>query len=79
MEGTLRALDDMVRSGKVRYIACSNYRAWYLALALGISDRGGLDRFSCVQPLYNIVNSDIEVELLALCRDQQLGVVSNSG
>ncbi len=79
LEETLRALDDMVRSGKVRYIACSNYRAWYLALALGISDRGGLDRFACVQPLYNIVNRDIEVELLPLCRDQQLGVVSYSG
>ena len=79
MDETLRALDDMVRSGKVRYIACSNFRAWYLALALGISEQGGLERFSCVQPLYNIVNRDIEVELMPLCRDQQLGVVSYSG
>ena len=79
MEETLRALDDMVRSGKVRYIACSNFRAWYLALALGISEQSGLERFSCVQPLYNIVNRDIEVELMPLCRDQQLGVVSYSG
>ena len=79
MEETLRALDDMVRSGKVRYIACSNFRAWYLALALGISDKNGLERFSCLQPLYNIVNRDIEVEVLPLCRDQQLGVVSYSG
>ena len=69
----------MVRSGKVRYIACSNFRAWYLALALGISDKNGLERFSCLQPLYNIVNRDIEVEVLPLCRDQQLGVVSYSG
>ena len=79
MEETLRTLDDMVRSGKVRYIACSNFRAWYLALALGISDKNGLERFSCLQPLYNIVNRDIEVEVLPLCRDQQLGVVSYSG
>ena len=79
MEETLRALDDMVRSGKVRYIACSNFRAWYLALALGISDKNGLERFSCLQPRYNIVNRDIEVEVLPLCRDQQLGVVSYSG
>ncbi len=79
IDETLRALDDMVRSGKVRYIACSNYRAWYLALALGVSERSGLERFSCVQPLYNIVNRDIEVDLMPLCRDQQLGVVSYSG
>ncbi len=79
IDETLRALDDMVRSGKVRYIACSNYRAWYLALALGASERSGLERFSCVQPLYNIVNRDIEVDLMPLCRDQQLGVVSYSG
>tara|TARA_B100000029_G_scaffold378660_1_gene373454 strand:+ start:1788 stop:2732 length:945 start_codon:yes stop_codon:yes gene_type:complete len=79
LEETLRALDDMVRSGKVRYVACSNFRAWYLAKALGISALNGWERFSCVQPLYNIVNRDIEVDLLPLCEDQQMGVVSYSG
>ena len=78
LDETLRALDDMVRSGRVRYIACSNYRGWYLARALWISDKGDLERFACVQPLYNIVNRDIEVDL-PLCQDQQVGVVSYSG
>jgi aryl-alcohol dehydrogenase-like predicted oxidoreductase len=78
IEETLRALDDMVRSGKVHYIACSNFRAWRLMEALWTSDRLGLERFSCIQPLYNIVNRDIEVELLPACRDYGIGVVSYS-
>lgn len=78
IEETLRAMDDMVRSGKVRYIACSNFRAWRLCEALWTSDKLNLDRFSCVQPLYNIVNRDIEVELLPLCHEHQIGVVSYS-
>ena len=71
-------MDDMVRSGKVRYIACSNFRAWRLCESLWTSDRLGLNRFACVQPLYNIVNRDIEVELLPLCREHRIGVVSYS-
>jgi aryl-alcohol dehydrogenase (NADP+) len=78
IEETLSAFDDMVRSGKVRYIGCSNFRAWRLLEALWTSDRLGLHRFSCVQPLYNIVNRDIEVELLPACRELGVGVVSYS-
>jgi len=78
IEETLRALDDMVRAGKVHYIACSNFRAWRLCEALWVSDRRNLHRFACVQPLYNIVNRDIEVELLPLCREHGIGVVSYS-
>ena len=78
IEETLRALDDMVHSGKVRYIACSNFRAWQLCTALWTSDTANLSKFVCVQPLYNIVNRDIEVELLPLCREQGIGVVSYS-
>lgn len=78
IEESLRALDDMVRSGKVRYIACSNFRAWRLCEALWTSERCCLHRFVCVQPLYNMVNRDIEVELLPLCREQGIGVVSYS-
>lgn len=77
-EETLKTLDDMVRQGKVRYTACSNFRAWKVCEALGISALHGWERFSCVQPLYNIVNRDIEVELLPLCQSQQLGVVTYS-
>ncbi len=78
IEETLRTLDDMVRSGKVRYIACSNFRAWRLAEALWTSDVRNLYSFSCVQPLYNIMNRDIEVELLPLCQEKGIGVVSYS-
>ena len=78
IEETLRAFDDMVRAGKVRYIGCSNFRAWRLMEALWTSDRLNLHRFSCIQPLYNIVNRDIEVELLPLCREYGIGVVSYS-
>lgn len=77
-EETLRALDDMVRSGRVHYLGCSNYRAWQLCEALGVSDKHNLHRFACVQPLYNLVNRDIEVELLPLCKSQGLGVVTYS-
>jgi aryl-alcohol dehydrogenase-like predicted oxidoreductase len=78
IEETLRALDDMVRWGKVHYIACSNFRAWRLCEALWTSDRLSLHRFACVQPLYNLVNRDIEVELLPLCQEHGIGVVSYS-
>jgi aryl-alcohol dehydrogenase (NADP+) len=74
-EETQRALDDLVRQGKVRYLGCSNYAAWQVALALGRSDRLGLPRFDCVQPRYNLLYREIESELLPLCRDQGLGVI----
>jgi aryl-alcohol dehydrogenase-like predicted oxidoreductase len=76
MEETLRALDDLVRQGKVRYLGCSNYPAWMAALALGVSDRLHLARFDCVQPRYNLLFREIEAELLPLCRDQGLGVIA---
>lgn len=78
IDETLRALDDMVRSGKVHYLACSNFRAYQLCQALWTSDKLGLNKFVALQPLYNIMNRDIEVEVLPLCRDQGLGVVTYS-
>ncbi|MFO0966698.1 MAG: aldo/keto reductase [Gemmataceae bacterium] len=75
IEETLRALEDLVRSGKVRYLGCSNYPAWLVALSLGISGKHGWTRFDCVQPRYNMLYRDIEAELLPLCRDQGLGVI----
>lgn len=78
IDETLRAMDDMVHSGKVHYIACSNFRAWRLMESIWRSDRLQLHRFACVQPLYNIVNRDIEVELLPACREYGIGVVSYS-
>ncbi len=75
-EETLRAFDDLVRQGKVRYVGCSNFAAWQLALALGISERLGLARYDCLQPRYNLLYRDIEAEVLPLCRDQGLGVIA---
>jgi aryl-alcohol dehydrogenase (NADP+) len=72
---TLGAFDDLVRQGKVRYVGCSNFPAWQVALALGISERLGLTRYDCVQPRYNLLYREIESELLPLCRDQGLGVI----
>ncbi len=75
MEELLRAFDDLVHQGKVRYIACSNYPAWRLATALGISDTNALARFACYQPQYSLVVRDIEQELIPLCHYHGLGVV----
>lgn len=75
VEETLRALDDLVTAGKVRYVGCSNYPAWLLASALWTSDRYNLVRFDTVQPRYNILFRMIEEELLPLCQSQELGVM----
>lgn len=75
LDETLRALDDLVRQGKVRYIACSNYEAWRLMEALWISDSKGLERFICYQPQYNLVVRDIERELIPVCQLKELGAV----
>jgi aryl-alcohol dehydrogenase-like predicted oxidoreductase len=76
VEESLRAFDDLVRLGKVRYVGCSNYPAWQLALALGASARHDWARYDCVQPRYNVLFREIESELLPLCRDQGLGVIT---
>lgn len=76
LDETLHALDDLVRAGKVRYLGCSNFAAWQVALSLGISRAQGWSRFDCVQPRYNLLYREIESELLPLCRDQGLGVIA---
>ncbi len=76
LDETLRALDDLVHAGKVRYIGCSNYPAWLLTKGLWISDKQGLARFDSVQPRYNILFRHIEAELLPLALDQGVGVIS---
>ncbi len=75
LEEMLRALDDLVHQGKVRYVACSNYEAWRLSEALWISDINNLVRFECYQPQYSLVVRDIEEELIPLCQLKDLGVV----
>ncbi len=75
LDETLRALDDLVRSGKVRYIGCSNYMAYQLTKALWISDKLNIARYDCVQPRYNILFREFEKELLPLCREEGVGVI----
>jgi len=76
IDETLRALDDLVRSGKVRYIGCSNFQAWELAKALWTSDRLNLARFDCLQPRYNLLFRQMEDEVLPLCRAEGVGVIT---
>lgn len=76
IDETLRALDDLVRSGKVRYIGCSNFSAWEICKALWTSDRLNLARFDCVQPRYNILFRHLEDEIMPLCHDQGLGIIA---
>lgn len=75
LEEMLRAFDDLVHQGKVRYIACSNYEAWRLMEALWISETKGLARFECYQPQYSLVVRDTEEEIIPVCQLKGLGVV----
>ena len=74
IEETLLAMDDLVHQGKVRYIGCSNYSAWQMCKARGVSDLHGLVRFECTEPPYNLLTRDIEMELLPLCAEDNIGV-----
>jgi aryl-alcohol dehydrogenase (NADP+) len=76
IDETLRAFDDLVRAGKVRYVGCSNFPAWLVAHANGVAAHGGLARFDSVQPRYNLLHRDIEAELLPYCLDQGVGVIA---
>ena len=78
LEDTLRALEDMVRQGKILYPAASNFAAWQVAKALGISAVHGWMGFRCIQPMYNLVKRQAEVELLPMARSENLGVITYS-
>ena len=79
LDETLRAFDDLVRQGKVRYIGASNYVAWRLTRALWESDTRGLVRYESIQPKYNLVIRDeYERELEPLCLEQQIAVIPYS-
>lgn len=75
LEETLSALDDLVRSGKVRYIGLCNLPAWQIMKANGISERGGMQRFASVQAYYSLVGRDVEREILPLVADQRMGML----
>ena len=75
MKITLRALEDLVRWGKVRYVGCSNFLAYQIARAVGRSETLGVVRFDSVQPRYNLLFREIEREMLPLCREEGIGVI----
>jgi aryl-alcohol dehydrogenase-like predicted oxidoreductase len=76
LEETLRTLDDMVRSGKVRYVGTSNYAAWQLTKSLWVSDRRNFVRYETVQPDYSLAERGVERELVPLCLDQGIGLIA---
>ena len=75
VEETLATLDQLVRSGKVRYIGCSNFSGWHLMKSLAVADRYGYPRYVAHQAYYSLLNRDYEWELLPLGRDQGVGAV----
>jgi aryl-alcohol dehydrogenase-like predicted oxidoreductase len=75
LEDTLRALDDLVRAGKVRYIGCSNLTAWQMMKSLAISRAQGLERFRCSQSYYSLAGRELERETIPFLNDQNLGLL----
>ena len=75
LDETLRALEDLVRSGKVRYIGASNHAAWQLMKGLGISERQGWNRLESIQAYYSIAGRDLEREIVPMTLDQQLAIL----
>jgi len=75
IEETMRALDDLVRAGKVRYLGTSNYPAWRLAEANACADKMNLARYESIQPRYNLLYREIETELLPLTQASDMGVI----
>jgi aryl-alcohol dehydrogenase-like predicted oxidoreductase len=78
LEQTLYAFDDLVRAGKILYSAVSNWAAYQIASALGISRRAGISELVCLQPMYNLAKRQAEVELLPLAQQENLAVIPYS-
>jgi aryl-alcohol dehydrogenase-like predicted oxidoreductase len=78
MEDSLRAMDDLVRQGKILYPAASNFAAWQFMEARAISKSNGWSPIRCIQPMYNLVKRQAEVEILPMALSQKLGVISYS-
>ena len=75
IEETLRALDDLVRQGKARYIGCSNFMAWQVCEAVWTSRSLGITPFASVQPKYSLMDRAIEAELTPFCREYRMGIL----
>ncbi len=76
LEETMRAFDDLVTQGKIRYAGCSNNSAWQVMKALAVSDRRGLARYICQQVNYNLIARDVEHEIIPLGLDQSVGLMA---
>ena len=76
LEETMRAYDDLVSQGKIRYVGCSNNSAWQVMKALAVSDRFGLTRYICQQVNYNLIARDVEHEIIPLGLDQSVGLMA---
>ena len=78
MEESLRAMEDLLRAGKILYPAVSNWAAWQIATGLGVADQHHWRRIACVQPMYNLAKRQVEVEILPLAKARNLGVITYS-
>ena len=76
LQETLRALDDLVIQGKILYSAASNFAAWQVMKALGLSAKEGWAQFKCIQPMYNLVKRQAEVEIFPMAQSESLGVLT---
>lgn len=76
VEETMRAFDDLVGQGKVRYVGCSNHSAWHVMKAIGVSERLGLVRYVCQQVNYSLIARDAEHEIVPLALDQGVGLMA---
>lgn len=75
VEETMRALDDLVRLGLVRYVGCCNARAWQMTKAIGIADRFGWSRFESLQAYYTVAARDLERDVVSMLNDQKVGLL----
>lgn len=75
VEETLKTLDHLVQSGKIRYIGCSNFSGWHLMKSLGVADKYGLERYVAYQGYYSLIGRDYESELMPLAIDQGIGLL----
>ncbi|MBU7590936.1 aldo/keto reductase [Metabacillus halosaccharovorans] len=75
IEETIRTLDDLVSSGKVRYIGCSNFLAWQMMKGLSYSDFQNMVRFISIQPQYSLINREMDREILPLCKEENVGII----
>jgi aryl-alcohol dehydrogenase-like predicted oxidoreductase len=76
LEETLRTFDSLVRNGKIRYVACSNFSAWQIAKAHEICQMHDLEKFIAVQPPYNLLQRDIEKDIIPYCQQEGLGILT---